>query len=59
MTIDNITKAHAAGAAVVGGGVADAASRKDAAELIAKIKDSSAEVRTKAWLGAGPCGEGS
>jgi len=56
MTIDNITKAHAAGAAVVAGGVADAASKKDAAELIAKIKDSSAEVRTKAWLGAGEAG---
>jgi len=56
MSMDNITKAHAAGAAVVAGGVADAASEKGVAELIGKIKDSSAEVRAKAWLGAGEAG---
>jgi hypothetical protein len=54
MYMDNITRAHAAGAAVVAGGVADAAPKKDAAELIGKIKDSRAEARTKAWIGAGP-----
>jgi len=56
MSMDNITRAHAAGAAVVAGGVADAASKKGAAELIGKIKDSSAEVRTKAWQESGQVG---
>lgn len=56
MSMGNIAKAHASGTAVVAGGVADAASKKGVADLIGKIKDSSAEVRTKAWQEAGEAG---
>ena len=55
--MSKIAKASAGGAAVaIGAGAAGAASRKGVADLIGKIKDSSAEVRTKAWLGAGAVG---
>ena len=57
MSMNNIAKASLSGAAVaIAAGAASAASRRGVAGLIGKIKDSSAEVRTKAWQGAGKVG---
>ncbi|MHC4744542.1 MAG: hypothetical protein ACYS8Z_21720 [Planctomycetota bacterium] len=57
MSISKTTKASASGAAAAFvAGTAGAEAGKDVAELIDKIKDSSAEVRTQAWQGAGKFG---
>ena len=57
MSIKSLKKAPLAPAtAGLVAGIAGAAQNKDVDELIAKIKDRSAEVRTKAWLGAGKVG---
>ena len=57
MVMNRIEQASVAGGAVaVAAGTAGAASKKAVAELIGKIKDSSADVRTKAWQGAGEVG---
>jgi len=57
MSMDNIKKASVAGAGVaLASGAAGGARKQGVSELIGKIKDSDAEVRTKAWLGAGEVG---
>ncbi len=58
MIMDNVKKAaiSAGAVAVIAGGCNGREKDKAAEELIAKIKDSDAEVRTKAWLSAGQVG---
>jgi len=57
MSIKSLRKAPLAPAAtVLMAGTAGAAQNKAVDELIAKIKDESAKVRTEAWLSAGKVG---
>ena len=57
MSMNNLKKVPLAGAAVAATvGTAEAARRKGAQKLISRIKDESAEVRTKAWQQAGEVG---
>lgn len=57
MSINNLKKTPFTAAATgVMAGMAGAARNKAVGELIAKIKDDSDEVRTKAWLSAGEVG---
>jgi HEAT repeat protein len=57
MSMNNLKKAPLVAAAVTGSvGTAEAARGKGVEELISKIKDDSAQVRTEAWQGAGEVG---
>jgi len=57
MSMNNLKKTSLAAAATgVMVGTADAAKQRGVDRLISKLKDSSDEVRTEAWLGAGEVG---